>query len=819
MGISLFGLSLWFLASSGFAQTAVATPAVPPVTPTVLLRTGASSGQPALAVGRRGDALIVAVCRGVCDWEAGVDLQAPPELVPQLAKANFRILRLGGGHTAIWVSSNPVREDPSAGWQAVVAAPLSGLHPVVAFAGVSGLTQGEPGARTGTGLQLFESRTSTDVVVGSLREDVQICGRPSLLSPKVLHAADVRLRGVKLQRLTQAERDAAPRLSAQLNPQPAEQAVLTALSASSAIGDLSALTDGDFATTWSEQRGGDGSGEFVVFDAPPSVPLTEIHFRVRPTADAAPGAAPKELWVATDHKLFHVTLPEQAGSPETAPGAVFSVALPEPIATSCVALVLGSAFAESGAVDVTLAEVSASTKVQPAELERAAQALGGQDPAALAALRLLAAFGTTGHSAVRDAFIKLPERGRLRALSILDQASCADAVLPYAVAVDGTGSPLHRQGERGLLRCGAQAPGALRGLLGRAHGERLRALGNLFVQLAPVEALNAAVTQLEQSGARRRLVLREMITKTLEVPEALATARAWLADPELGEKAAIDLLRACEGRLVELQPAAASRVHGLLAGDATFRTRYLLLSPLAELAPLDRRATLALAHLLAADPEPPVRHRAAELAPAKPDVIDVLLRSADDPEVRVREAAIDRLGEHRVAKARAIFLRHLEGDRWPLVRAASIRALRALEPTSESLQVLARSAEDDLSAEVRRPAVLALGTFGSRAHTSVVRDVFELDQDVYVQASAAAALGLLCDREMTDVLTKSAVKLATYGASERDGILARASLGALGRLNPPDLRERLAPFRHPEAPVLARHAARAALEHPEPCSK
>src|SRR5690606_739955 len=92
---------------------------------------------------------------------------------------------------------------------------------------------------------------------------------------------------------------------------------------------------------WSEKRGGDGSGEFVVFRAPRAVPMVGFNFRVRPTqSPPATGVAPSTAWIALDQGLYHVTLPPDAWNSES---GVFSVRLPAPVESSCVALVLDSA--------------------------------------------------------------------------------------------------------------------------------------------------------------------------------------------------------------------------------------------------------------------------------------------------------------------------------------------------------------------------------------------------------------------------------------------------------------------------------------------
>ncbi len=75
-----------------------------------------------------------------------------------------------------------------------------------------------------------------------------------------------------------------------------------------------------------------------------------------------------------------------------------------------------------------------------------------------------------------------------------------------------------------------------------------------------------------------------------------------------------------------------------------------------------------------------------------------------------------------------------------------------------------------------------------------MRDAFADDADADVRAAAAATLGLLCDETMVDPLTDAALKLASLTSTEGERVVAQASLHALGRLAPSDLKGRLAPF-------------------------
>ncbi len=786
----------------------------PSAKPKVVYRVPASGGVPRLELGVTEEALWAVVCRGRCDWTAAKNLTLPARLVAGFTVESVTPLNLGGGRRAAKIDL-PAGERR---WVAVVAAPTEGNVPVVAHADFVGYRPGPVGQRTGTEVQVFDKqRREVDVVVGTLDEAAQLCGRPALLQPKVLYASEMKLRGIRFQRLSQAERDAAPRLNAVRNPDPVEYPVLEARFASTSGSESGAATDGDVATAWSERRGGNGSGEFLVASSPPGLALSQIHFRLRPSGDVAPEATgPASVWLAVVGQLYHVSLPPDSWA--AVAGTVFSVTLPKPVTTDCVALVLDAAQAE-GPVDVTIAELSARADITEAEVAQAAAALDSNDQNAAEAARLLSLLGNVGYKAVDRAFAKLSDVGKLRALALLDGAPCSLSARAFALAIDGRGGPLEEHGERSLRRCAPGITSRLVELFGKADGPRLAVIGELLVSLAPERLVDAAVPRLADSGRGRRRILRAILAAALDAPLGHAAAARWLVSPELAVKSRIDLLRAMGERIAQFQPQAGQAVRRLLGGDPDFRTRYLLLAPVAHLSSVDPKSKAVLVRVITGDPDPAVRAEAARLAANASPVIDALTRAASDDAVRVRQAALTSLGEQKAQAAAGVIALRVEKDRWPLVRAAGVRALREMNPTPQILTALAETVELDVSPDVRRPAVLSLGLMGGRGHIDVVRTAFREDPDPYVQAAAAAALGQLCDRSMLDELTTSARVLSRLGASEHAAIVGRASLAALGRLKPADLEQRLRAFESPETPVLARNAARLTLEHPEPCRR
>jgi hypothetical protein len=330
-----------------------------------------SADQKPLQVELASDAVRFAVCAGAgCSARAGKSIELPPE-ARGAAGAVLEAVELSADRHIAHVLV-PL---PAAGtaWEALLAGPVRGNEPLVLFAGVTGAVHGEEGQREGDRLWIREGdNKGRRVLLGRVREDVELCGRPTLLEPRLLDR-DLALRPAKVQQLTLEERRNARVLDARRREQPTSGGnALRALAASSAIGNPAFATDGSTGTSWSEGRGGDGRGEFVTFRQLSGSALVALEFSFRPDGDAAPadGAAPRSVWVATRSSVFRVDFPEDGWRQQ---GAWYRVELPAPISEDCLAIVLESSYAARPESSVTLAEVRGVSELQ------------GLDPTALVA--------------------------------------------------------------------------------------------------------------------------------------------------------------------------------------------------------------------------------------------------------------------------------------------------------------------------------------------------------------------------------------------------------------------------------------------------
>lgn len=781
----------------------------PPAAAEPLLSVPAGKGQARLSVERRGEALLAAVCRASCDWAQAAQVTLEPSR--DATRLRAQVLELGAGRRAAHVTL----ADSDRAWHWVVAAPLSGSQPVVAFAGDAGLTRGEAPDRTGTMVELLRrAGGEVDVVVGELREDVDLCGRRALLAPRVLYAKDLTLRRVKLQRLAEAEREAAPRLTAH-SERVSTLPLLQARVASSATGDPRALTDGNPGTYWAENRSGAGGGEFVVMRSPPEIPLRGFSFSLVPVPANPDGVAPRHVFLATDSALFGVEFPEDARAGD---GGEYTVVLPEPLSTSCVALVLDEAYGDEPEAQLTIADLAAVPAEGAVDVEQALLDLDRGGEAAQRAEAVLGVLGAPAFELLSRRYLSLSEGGRVRALRVMGQAPCEHAAIVYVAALTESSDAERRSAEASLRRCREQGVEAMARLLPKVDAARTRALAPVLTELDPARAVLILGPLLEQVSSNKRAILRQSLARAAATNAGRDQVRG-LLNAEVDRRQAIEVMRALGPELETHRARAVELIATWLRQQLTYEERYLLVAPMAQLAGSDRRFSQQLARWIEADPVLPVRAHAARLTPPDESALPTLLRALRDSEVRVREAAVENLGSHRVAAAEELLLGLLNEDPWPLVRSATVRAVSRLPVTQRGVQALARAAADDESPEVRRPAVLALGRLRATGQRAMIRQRFDADDDPHVRAAAAAVLGQLCDTEMTARLLETALKLASLQASENDVIVGRAALQALGRIAPSDLKQRLAPLLAPEAPPPTRRAAGAALKQSNVCTQ
>jgi hypothetical protein len=796
-----------------------------------------ASGQQALAVNVSAQGVTARVCAGggACSAEGGAALEVAAEARAGLGKARAAVVALADGKKVVRVDVPGAQE--SERWVMLIAAPLAGKgsDPIVLFRGWTGISKGEHGE--GRSAVVMEERLAkgSRVVIGELREDVTICGRPTIVAASEIDPATLTVvKRAAVQNLSPEERGRATKITAarvDAPRPPGAVRLLKATAASSAVEKkFATITDGDFATAWVEAKAGDGRGEFVSMSSAEEVGIAAVDIAIRPESE---GAAPKRLFLASTDRVYEVAIPDDAGRKA---GGVYQVKLPEEMKTSCLSVVLEEAYAAKGEKSprVGIGEVVARTSMSEMDPEALVGALAGGGDRARAAAALLARGGPEAVKAAVSGYAKLDDEGKRLAVGVIDAAPCS-AQVPFFTGVLAAAAPEERakkpkdalreeSSEVGhaldrLRRCGRAAAPALAELVASGKDKtRVVAAAELSL-VAPAEAVPILLDAIPKANEAVRRELRTALAHAAKSDRAKSALAAEMAADAFKARplvAQVDLLRAVGPRLGGVE-GGAQAFASVATAQAEFRTRFLLLAPASALARGgDARATAFLREALTKDADPHVRARAAEVAGAVPSLAAEMVAAVGDPEPRVREGAI--AGITRALDAGAAptpalspaLAARLGSDPWTFVRSGAAAALGALPPGPAADGALA-AALADLSPDVRGRALDALGAHKASAYAEPVRERSEdKEENIEVRARAILALAAMCYKDSVEAWTTLA-RRSVRPLDERDRRLGSAAVAALGIVRPADLKTRLAPLMGKDAPVGVRETAKAAL--------
>ncbi len=738
------------------------------------------------------------------------------------SSATAEVIAIGEGRHVIHVRIPDVQRRDLA-FEAILAGTAHDAEPI--FAGLTGYTRGEEGDRSGEVVLVYDRDERTKfVLVAEAREDTKICGQSMTpLGARGLDPKTMQFRGATLHRLEKKARDGATRVVAQARASAAKPPLARMLlgTGGSAPG-AQALTDGKAETLWSEKRPGDGHGEFATMRAPSEAPLHALVVTIAPPeAGKSDGAAPRTFFVATDQKLFHVTMPEDAWQK---PGASYEIAFPQPVSTTCLAVVLDEAYTRNLAapqLEVSFAEVAALTKfdVDGASMDDVAKELGG--PRSDEAAALLRRGGDAGLAAVAGRWSTLDAPGRALSVDVAASAgSCEGAAMDLLTrALADKETEVRKRALGRIERCGKAATDSLAAAVREGDEARRAATAPILATIAPAAALEPIGAQLGKGSSETRRALRGAFARA-SASSPRDKLLALLTKKDLSDAARMDLLRAMGPKLPELRPESSAAIADVLRASPDMATRYLLAQPLSQLARSSDATSgelTRLAELARQDREWPVRMRAVELSAGIAPLAPAVVEAATDPEPRVREAALHAIAMGKIANGAAAASNALGSDTWTFVRVAAADALGAISTETGPGQNALATALADASPKVRSAAVTALGNLRATRHADKIRE--RLDdgkEDVEVRALAARTLGAMCVRSATDRLTKLA-QLSRSPVDEADERIGMAAIDALSALRPPDLEKRLAPLRAKEVRMPVRRAAERALAEPGVC--
>ena len=742
---------------------------------------------------------------------ASVPIALDPAELPDERDVVVEAIAIGQGQHAVHVRV-PVRGSDASGraWEAIVIS----HHPAPIFSGVTGFADGDPGERTGVAVQIVRSDATNFVLVGEVREDLRICGQATtLLEPRALYPGVLTLKPATVQRLSAQDREGATALVAIDKGAVLERPLAQLLMArgSSVSGSRgSELTDGDVQTVWHELRPGVGQGEFVVMAAPTEVPISRMQVALAPKGGDA-GAVPKTFYVVTNRRTFEVTLPEDAANQ---PGEVYEITFPQPIESSCVALVLDGAYSRGlTRPKVGVAELVAYSEfdVPGARLDDVVKRLSGGR--GVAAAQVLERAGPLAVGAVLNAYDALEARGRALAVDVVTARDTCDQAAPLLTRAlcDDAGEAPRKARER-LERCPGVAPALVRRL--RDDPASGTCVAPVLATIAPGDALEPiadAMARAQGDDPPVRAALRVALARALKASEKCRFA-ALLGDTRRSASTRLEILRAAEGRIPEAAPESRAILMDLAKDTPTMRVRYLVLGVLAQLARAgDAMATARISEALAHDPSWPVRARAAEFAGRLSSVQPVLALAAQDAEPRVREAALASLAAAPSRTAVSVAMTALEHDGWSFVRTRAAELL-AQAPAGAGVDDALGAALGDGSVSVRTAVVAALARRRAMSWRKAVRErLTDGDEAAEVRTAAASALGAMCDMQSVDQLTDVARVLGTPGVDRAAQEAALAAVSGLAALQPGDLRQRLAPLLAPSSPPFVRALAERAL--------
>ena len=445
------------------------------------------------------------------------------------------------------------------------------------------------------------------------------------------------------------------------------------------------------------------------------VAITGFDLIVRGEGDLDNGVAPRRFYLVTSDQIVEVTMPEDAWKKPA--GTRYRVRLNEPIHTSCIALVLGEAFAAGRGPEarVTLAEVQATTDFDGMSLAALVAALSSDGARGVAAAALLQRASAPAFEATAAGYDTLDEKGKRLASSVLDAATCREQVpffgaifarrAEHAVRVGderADSDMMHAQDR--LRRCGQESAGVLGNLVRFGANDQVKRIAaEELAVLAPGEAVAVLVDALAEATDDLRASLRASLSRAAKSPRAVRALADAMAATKLRSRpafVAVDVLRAV-GPSLGLVEGAEAALMSVATPSASFRARYLVIEPASLLAEAgNARAQAWLRDTLRHDPDPHVRAGAARAAGRVPSIFDDLVGATNDPDPRAREAAVVALSALAMAAnhsggASAPFPynkwsdmamaldRRVATDPWPFVREAAVRGLGVVARNTE----------------------------------------------------------------------------------------------------------------------------------------
>lgn len=532
-----------------------------------------------------------------------------------------------------------------------------------------------------------------------------------------------------------------------------------------------AVNDGNPATVWSTE--GDARGHLLTARSSGGFAITGLRLLPGdPTTDRSYRASsrPRKLSLIFGKKTTDTVDVELIDDSDGGVGrskVPFWIALPKPVASSCVTVLVRETTSDKAAMSI--ADLEVMTELDgPEAADRLVESLA-QGKSCEARQPLLVRLGPPALAKVTTAVAKTPAgTGReclVEAMAALLKSGVAaspqvgDALAAAIEGASATEEKIVLKLLPGLPAPPLAAVAAILQNVKRAEADRLRA-ARVLAAISNEEATKAVLSALGQGDQPMRRSLRA-IAVSLKAPAAAAAKAA------LDATAATDIARRADlllvfASLAAREPAvsadALASLSAALAGPASFEEQARAIAGLGAL-----KGPAALAKLVdvrANSTNGVLRSFAiAEIAASDdPAALPALRAALADADPRVREAAASALGQRRDKGSADLLIAGAKQEPWPGVRRAEVAALGEL-CTPAGNELIQRALKKDVD-DVRQAALVGLAhCYGAKANPALLQILGRLPESADMRSQAARLLAEHKDPSTVHGMAEALVRL------------------------------------------------------------
>ena len=587
-----------------------------------------------------------------------------------------------------------------------------------------------------------------------------------------------------------------------------------AASSSSSVGKAArvlppvAVNDGNPATIWSS--GGEGQGQLLTARSSGGFAITGLRILPGDTRDESAfrqSARPRKLTLVFDREPAHnldVDLLEDGDGGARRFRQPFGIALPKPVASACVTVVVRDVTPAKAAL--AIADIDVLTELDgPQAVDRLVDSLAQGTSCEARQPLLVRSEGTPALAKVASEISRLaPGAGRtclVEALAAL-LAAGAPATPETSTALVAALKQTTPAEERTVMKLLAGLPvlpvDAVAAILlddKQSDGDRQRAARVLAATKDPL-AQAKLLAAVGRGSTELRKALRSIVSG-LRAPIAANALAALGATPTTDKDRRADFL-VILGALATAEPdsraAIVAALRAPLHDAVSFEERVRAIQGLGLVH--DAASIDELVALRAHDSDGVLRSLATgELIGAEGQTVVAALRAAlADADPRVRETAAAGLGQKRDKDAAKQLIAGAEQEPWPLVRRAEIQALGQL-CVAEGNELLVRALQRDVE-DVRQAALVGLAhCYGARATPLLLRVLGRQPESADMRALAARLIAERTDpkkdaqkdakviHDLVEALSRLVVE--SQADLSLEGVIANAAM-ALASIGGPD---------------------------------